>query len=128
MPVFAIWALAWFRRGRVVGWQPGLLIVATLVMGWLQLTNKAVKLYDFEIVQGWPPFRTRIAYHDISRVHHIFVSSRYASASCLAISSAREDKKIVLPLKSFGPEKRRRLMRILEINAPQARIDPNLLK
>ncbi len=127
LPVFVLWSLVWWKRGPAVA-PPIALIAALVALGCVQLRNKAVTLDDGAIVQGWPPFRTRIAYHEIARIHHVFVSTRYASVACLAIAAAAETKtkEIVLPMKSFSLEKRRRLVRLLQAKAPQARIDPHV--
>lgn len=121
-PLFVLWGLVWLRKGSV--FPPVIILIAGLVViGLYQLTNKTLKLDDSRIVQGWPPFRTTIQYHEIAHTHHIFVSSRYASSPCLAISSAARNKQIVLPMKSFSVDKRRRLVKFIRARAPQARID-----
>jgi hypothetical protein len=121
-PLFVLWGLMWLRKGYVIA-PPIILIAALVVLALYQLRNKTLMLGDSEIVQGWPPFRTTIQYHEIARIHHIFVSSRYASSPCLAISSAEGNKQILLPMKSFSLDKRRRLVKFLRVRAPQARID-----
>jgi hypothetical protein len=108
-PIFLIWLLAWLKRGNVV--KPAFpLLVALLALGFclVQLANKVVILDESGLNQGWPPFRTAIAFHEVARIHHIFVCNRYASVACLAISAVGDHKKIVLPMKSFSREKRRR--------------------
>ena len=123
-PMVLIWALCWWRRGPAN--SPPFAIIAALVVAGLYIVwSKTVRIDLAEISQGWPPFRTRIAYHEIARIHRIYVSSRYASTICLAISGISDKKKIVLPLKSFGVAKRRKLIRILELKAPQTRVDPS---
>lgn len=121
-PIYILWILASLRRGG--GMQvPFLLVTGLLVFGLLYLHNKSVRIGDLELVQGWPPFRTTIPYHEIARIHHVFVSNRYASVACLAISSRGETRRILLPLRSFGIEKRRSLVDLLRTRAPQARAD-----
>jgi hypothetical protein len=123
-PLFAICGLGWWVRGSVNA--PLIEMIAALFAVALYLvTNKTVRLDLWEISQGWPPFRTKIAYHEIARIHHIYISSRYGSTLCLAISAAGDKKKIALPVKSFGVTKRKKLMGILMMKAPQARVDPS---
>ena len=124
-PLLVIWILAWFRRGYMPG-QVIALIAALVVIACAAIWNKAVTLEETEILQGWPPFRTRIEYGEISRIHRIYVSTRYGSVLCLAISATHAKKDIVLPMKSFGLEKRARLVGILTAKAPQARIDSTI--
>ena len=103
-PLYGIWALAFLRRGPpAAAWQVWLLIAALTGFGLAQLRNKAVILDENGIVQGWWPFHKCIAYCDVARIHHIFVSNRYASTACLAISPEGGRKNIVLPMKSFSP-------------------------
>jgi hypothetical protein len=124
-PLFVIWGLAWLKKGSVVA--PTIILIGGLVViGLCQLRNKTLELDDCEIVQGWLPFRTSIQYHEIARIHHIFVSSRYGSSPCLAISTGPKNKKIVVPMRSFNLTKRRQLVGILKVKAPQARFDPNV--
>ena len=121
-PLFVLWGLAWLRKGSVIALAL-ILIAGLVVVALYQLRNKTLQLDDSGVVQGWPPFRTTIEYHEVSRIHHIFVSTRYASSPCLAISSAARNKQIVLPMKSFSLDKRRRLVKFIRARAPQARID-----
>jgi hypothetical protein len=123
-PLFVLWGLVWLRKGSVIA--PVIILIAGLVVIALyQLRNKTLMFDDSEIVQGWPPFRTTIQYDEIARIHHIFVSSRYASSACLAISSVAGNKQIVLPMRSFSVDKRRRVVEFVRAQAPQARIDHN---
>jgi hypothetical protein len=120
-PLFLLWGLVWLRKG-FASWPVVALIAALVALGWLQLSFRAVRVGESGIVQGYTPLVTRIAYQDISRIHRVFVSSRYGSTSCLAISAAG-DKQIVLPMKSFSLEKRNHLVKLLMAKAPQARCD-----
>jgi hypothetical protein len=121
-PLFAIWGLGWWIRGTVNA--PLIEMIAALfVVALCIVTNKTVKLDLGEISQGWPPFRTKIAYHEIARIHRIHISSRYGSTLCLAISAVSGKKNIALPVKSFGVAKRKKLMEILTVKASQARVD-----
>ncbi len=123
-PLFVLWGLVWLRKGYVDK-SVFIVIAGLVVIGMYQLRNKTLQLFDSRIVQGWPPCRTAIQYHEIAHVHHTFVSSRYGSSPCLAISSAEQNKRIVLPMKSFSVDKRRRLVQFIRMRAPQARVDHN---
>jgi hypothetical protein len=120
-PLFVIWALGWWIRGSVNAPLIAMILVLTAVALYL-VTNKTVRLDLWAVSQGWP-FKTKIAYHEIARIHHIYISSRYASTLCLAISAVGAKKRITLPLRSFGVPKRKKLMGILKMKAPQARVD-----
>lgn len=102
------------------------ILAAIFVFASAQIGNKAIRLSDWEITQGFPPFRAQIPYSEIARIHRVHISTRYSTAVCLAISAAGEKKQIVLPVKSFGAEKRKQLIQILRERALQARIDPGV--
>lgn len=75
-PLFAIWGLGWWKRGSVNA--PLIEMIAVLfAVALCIVTNKTVKLDLRDISQGWPPVRTRIAYYEIARIRHIYISSRY---------------------------------------------------
>jgi hypothetical protein len=122
-PLFVIWALGWWIRGSVNAPLIAMILVLTAVALYV-VTNKAVRLDLCGVSQGWP-FKTKIAYHEIARIHHIYTSSRYASTLCLAISALGDKKRITLPLRSFSVAKRKKLMEILKLKAPEARVDPS---
>jgi hypothetical protein len=125
-PLLLIWGLGWWRRGSAN--TPLIAMIAALGVAGLYLVwNKTVRVDLSEISQGWPPFRTRISYHHIGRVRRIYVSSRYGSTLCLGIAEVSSKKKIVLPLKSFSLAKRKQIVEILKMRAPQARIDASCL-
>jgi len=121
-PLVAIYALLWLKRGSIP-FSVTILIVALVVAGLVQLKSRTVTLGDHEILQGWPPLGSRIAYQEIRRIHHRSVTSRYGSSPCLAISAARKSKEILLPLRSFNLAKRVRLVQLLRSKAPQAQVD-----
>lgn len=122
VPVLGIWVAAWWKRGTLV--TPALpLIAGVALLGWFQLANKTLTLDSSGIVQGWPPFRNRIEYPEIGRIHYVAVSSRYASVHCLAVTSNANRKEIRLPTKSFSLAKRKHLVAFLKQRAPQVLID-----
>lgn len=124
-PLWLTYLILWLRRGPL----PVSITAITLgLVSWalLNLRNRTVTLGEHELVQGLPPFSRRIAYHEIKRIHHIFVSSRYGSSPCLAISAGSKRKEIVLPMRSFSLSKRVQLVQLLKMKAPQASVDPTV--
>lgn len=121
-PVFVLWTVVWLRRphaGTSAFWAGGVL----LLIGCLSLMAKTVRARNRDVVQGWGPFATTIAFADIGRIHNVYVSSRYGSAPCLAITARDGRQEIRLPIKSFSVAKRQRLVRLLVGRAPDARVD-----
>jgi hypothetical protein len=123
-PLAAIYAVLWGKRGTIP-FSVTMVVVGLVVVALLQLKSRTVTLGEQEMVQGWPPLGSRIAYHEIRRIHHRFVSSRYGSSPCLAISAGPKgkEKEILLPLRPFNLAKRVRLVEWLKVKAPQARVD-----
>jgi len=123
-PLVAIYAVLWGKRGTIP-FSVTMVVVGLVVVALLQLKSRTVTLGEQEMVQGWPPLGSRIAYHEIRRIHHRFVSSRYGSSPCLAISAGPKgkEKEILLPLRPFNLAKRVRLVEWLKVKAPQARVD-----
>jgi hypothetical protein len=124
-PLLLVYFILWLRRGSIP-FSVTVIALALVVLGVLLLRNRTVTLHDHEVVQGGSPFSRRIAYHDIKRIHHIFVSSRYGSSPCLAISAGSKSKEIVLPMRSFSLNKRVHLVQLLKTRAPQAVVDPTV--
>ena len=121
-PVMAVWTAVWLRRPETATLAVpaiGILLVAASV----SLIARSVRVDDTGITQGWRPFATRIAYADIDRIHHVFVSSRYGSSPCLAVTARGRRKEIRLPMKSFSVQKRRQLVTLLMDRAPTVRVD-----
>ena len=64
-PLFVIWGLVWLNKGSVTA-PVFILIAGLVVIRMYQLRNKSLQLFDCGIVQGWPPFRTAMQYHEIA--------------------------------------------------------------
>lgn len=126
-PLFLLWGLGWWRNGSV---NSALLemIVAVCLVGMLVVWNRTVRIGLADMSQGIPPFRTRIAFGEIDRIHNIYIPTRYAATHCLAVSTASDRQRLVLPMKSFGAAKRKMLVEIVQAKAPQVRVDAACLR
>ena len=121
-PIIVIWTIVWLKRPDTA--MSAVPAVAMLFVGvCASLAARTVTLDDIGLSQGWRPFATRIPYADIDRIHHVFLSSRYGSSPCLAVTANRGRKEIRLPMKAFNLQKRRQLVTLLIERAPRARVD-----